>query len=292
MTKRFKKVTKGLWSKITKAYKKARKRWLAFGGVTLTAGGIWLLNGFGLYADVVSLTSDTASSGQVGAVGEAVAGLTTQQEESFKELNEKLDVTLNCKNIRDDWSVENSLNIENQYILLKDGVEAGSVRFFKAFKDTFVLKFTFIPDVVQGTNSIFSIKDDQLNELRVSIADDVSDSDQDSDLDYFGVKLISSDGTEKDLNSGASSQILPVAKSGEEILLQVQTLQMASSLNASAFIVYTPARKVSEKSSLNLINTEIPNFSGKSVRLNVGMRRVEDTNPGIKVVDCVIQQIS
>ncbi len=259
--------------------------------------GVAALTFFGFATNLLGWWSFAAAKADVRAMLSAVS--TSQESIERKIDSSEADIRsdiksagkITCRNLQGgDWVLDDSVATEGQYVFLKDGQKAGSIRLFGSFADTFVLKFVFIPSAVEGTNTAFSIKDEHENELIMSFADEIGVDDSDTNFDNYKVTFKNASGT-KEISGPGNSRIVPSVKNDSEVTFQLQTSQQAYTLFANAFLIYTPSKKPNETVPLDLFKEEIPYFLDRSVRLHVGVRRNIDTSqPKIAIVDCEVKE--
>ena len=281
--------------KIRKALKVLRKHWRK---ITLGSFLLLIVAVVGFVSDVLGLKSyfsEKIFADELKAeVRQGYDNAIKQIKGSEENLSEQIQNVngIICRNLEGgDWVIDKSIGTDNQYLFLKDGEKAGSIRLFGSFADTFVLQFVFIPSAAEGINATFSIKDEYQNELSLSFGDDVGNGDTDLNFDYYNVVLKDDEGNQEEINGQGNKKIKPTVKSDSEVTLQLATTQQAQNLAASAFIIYTPNKKPNEIAAVDLFRAEVPYFFNRNVRLHVGIRRPTDSsNPRLTIVNCKIEE--
>jgi hypothetical protein len=292
---------KWLYSKFYRLLLAVKKHWKK---VTVSGAFLLVIGVVGFVADILGIRSyitETDNQAQIISAVEANAedvttNVTTKITESEESLKEEINKAgkISCKDLDGgDWVINDTMVVENQYLFLKDGQKMGSVRLFGDFADTFIMKFVFIPNVIEGINASFSIKDEDNNELMLSMGDDVSEQDGDMNFDFYKASFKNAAGEVYEITGPGNTEINPAVRSDSEVTLQLQTVQQADDLSASAFMLYTPSKKPNEHAKIDLFKNDIPHFFDRSVRLNLGMRHADGgDSPKLMLVNCEIQEIN
>jgi hypothetical protein len=261
------------------------KKCMEFKKTTIGVLLFMVLGGVGIYADISgllnrSITPEVLSKenqAQTANIEMATRNLLNQSTESLKDSISGLD----CTSTEDaTWIKDEKIYSDNQYILLKDDQQVGSIRFYKTFLDTFSLRLEFIPKAIEGINMTISIKDDAQNELGITIGS--------GDFENYRVSIKQQGNTIVDKGLRIEG---PKIKNNEDVVFNLETSKQAESLLATSYIIYTPDKKPDQKIPINLSSQILPYFSNRSISLNIGLRRTKEVpNPKVRIVNCEVHE--
>lgn len=284
-----KEIWKGLRKRVLSTSKK--KKIISFVVAVLLALLSFVFYAFDVWAYIKGNTDAENLLGAVWASQDSINGQVKESEANLQKSIEDSD-GISCRSLEGgDWVIDEAVTTNKQLVFLKDGETAGSIRLFGSFMDTFILKFVFIPAAIEGTNTTFSVKDEQQNELSVSFGDNTEPGSSILGLNYYEVQL-KKQGVKVNLgNLDGPQKIVPSIKDSTEVTFQLETNQKANDISANAFILYAPSRKPSEIAKLDLFQDNMPYFHERKVRLHLGLRRtIPEQEPAVTIIDCEIKE--
>ncbi len=189
---------------------------------------------------------------------------------------------IDCYNLKEYWeSVDGNILFDKQYVILKDGETVGAARFYrKPIYNLFTLEMVFVPFGKTGGNTIFSFKDEEDNELSLIIGDG----------DYQSYRLLyKGQGT---TTTDFLKKSIPEIKSGEKIILRIETAPLASSTLVLGYFSYASKSKPNERLKED-IEFKFPYYEEKnSFYFHAGLRNTmgDDEKVKIELVDCEIRE--
>lgn len=258
-----------------------KKRWKKVSGVLAIFSLVWIIPT--AYSDVKGMLQPAASQKDVQNASSVNVAAVGALSSDVKNLEAKInnDSVLNCGLIPSWRGINKDIWVENNDIFLADGTMIGSITFPTPIHDAFLLSFRFVPESVGkgGIGLTLSIKDDFDNELSVTLGDG----------DYDAYQYVYK---ERGIEKLSEKKSFPKIAKGKDVLLQLETYQHATSLGASAFLVYVADKKNDESVRWDLWKglDNLPFFSEHTVYLHLGLRRVDrESSPLIQVAKCEIR---
>ncbi len=265
-----------VWIEVIK--KRWRRALLFFGVVGVISAPL------GLYNNTMSLFQ--VSNNEIHKQGEentaTIVEATRSEAQNTIQAIEKTK-GLDCYNLSSSWTADdNEIRFDNQFFILKDNKQIGSASYRTQFQNFFTLDLTFIPSAISAPNTTLSIKDDEENELSITIGD----------TNFRNVRVKYLHKGEILINKITKELPLEINPT-EKVKLRVQTAVRANDVLLTGIIAYTSAKKQS-KMKENIIDLPLPeNFTEPYVSLLLGLKRNNNEvgEKRFRMIDCRISEM-
>jgi len=265
-----------------------KKCWKKYSVISLIGGAIWVVSSWSSIQSVFFDISNKELREQFAGALSALNSESAKTQQEAREGTERVLDTLeekdgiSCTNMSDLWVADGSAQILEQFLILKDGQNVGSARLTRRFSNLFTLDFLFLPSSFSTTATTISLKDNENNELVLTIKDS---------------KIVNSIYKKEGLLvSGAESnvELSPTIDPTQEIKLRIQTVWNPDSISVKAAIEYSFAQRPGQRGWESVLNTELPTdyLTQDDVNLNIGLYNSRGimSEQHLKLINCRIRE--